>query len=144
MAASAHVYVLPNQLPYIGGKIYDRFGNLEYFADVADLVDEASTGGTDTIVEVKTHSRLPYINSKVEISVQGYTRKVVTGVRQSKGALPGKRFTLVGGDEKRDFTTTATTSAIYTWLKEKAKIEVTLYSESGTPYDPVPAAGGGE
>ena len=93
---------------------------------------------------MKAHSRLPYINSKVEISVQGYTRKVVTGVRQSKGALPGKRFTLVGGDEKRDFTTTATMSAIYTWLKTTAKMPITLYSESGTPYDPIPKAEGGE
>lgn len=139
MAASTNVYVLPDQSPYQGGKIYDRWGNLEYFADVTGLADEVSSGGTDSVQEVKAHSRKPYLNSKVEISIPKHDRNVVVGVRQSKGALPGKRFTLQSALEKRDFTTTATMSAVYTWLKTTAKIDLTMYSNNGTPYDPITA-----
>ena len=139
MAATAHVYVLPDQTVYQGGKIYDRFGNLEYFADVSALSDEAASGGTDVVSEVKAHTRLPYMNSKAAISIPKHDRNVMTGVRQSKGALPGKRFTLVTALEKRDFTTTARMSAVYAWLKTTAKLDVTMYSEGGTPYDPIKA-----
>ena len=139
MAASKHVYVLPDQTVYRGGKIYDRFGNLEYFADVSSLNDEAASGGTDTVSEVKAHTRLPYMNSKSSISVPKHDRNVMTGVRQSKGALPGVVFTLVTALEKRDFTTTASSSAVYGWLKTNAKIDVTMYW-TGTPYDPITAA----
>ena len=140
MAATAHVYVLPDQTVYRGGKIYDRFGNLEYFADVTSLSDEATSGGTDTVMGVKAHTRLPYMNSKSTISVPAHDRNAMTGVRQSKGALPGKRFTLVTALEKRDFTTTASMSAVYGWLKSNAKLALTMYSEGGTPYDPITPA----
>jgi len=139
MAASANVYVLPDQTVYGGGKIYDRFGNLEYFADVSSLNDLAASGGTDVVSEVKAHTRLPYMNSKSSISVPKHDRNVMTGVRQSKGALPGKRFTLVSALEKRDFTTTAAMSAVYAWLKTTVKVDVTFISEGGTPYDPITA-----
>jgi len=144
MAASTNIYVLPDQSPYEGGKIYDRWGNLEYFADVTALSDEVSSGGFDSVQEVKAHSRKPYLNSKVESSIPKHDRNVVMGVRQSKGALPGKPFTLQSSLEKRDFTTTATISAVYTWLKTTAKVDFVLYSHNGTPYDPITAVGGGD
>ena len=140
MAASTNVYVLPDQDIYNGGKIYDRWGNLSYFADVDSLADEVTDGGADSVFEVGAHSRLPYINSKAEISVKKHDRAVVTGVRQTKGALPGKVFTLQDDKEMRDFTTTATLSAVYTWLKKEAKVNLTMYSDKGTPYDPIPKA----
>ena len=138
MAAISHVYVLPDQSPYRGGKIYDRWGNLEYFADVTSLTDEASSGGTDSFMDVKAHPRKPYINSKTEISVEKHSRNVVTGIAQSKGALPGIAFQLVSANEKRQFTTTASMSATYTWLKANAKIDFTLYWD-GRPKDPIVA-----
>ena len=138
MAAVSHVYVLPDQSPYSGGKIYDRYGNLEYFADVTSLTDEANSGGTDSFMDVTAHSRKPYINSKTEISVAKHSRNVVTGIAQSKGALPGVAFQLVSELENRQFTTTASMSATYTWLKANAKIDFTLYWD-GRPKDPIVA-----
>ena len=138
--AYSHIYVLPDQATvYKGGKIYDRFGNLEFFADVTALEDEATSGGTDSVISVAAHKRLPYINSKAEISVPESTRNVVTGINQRKG-IPGYTITLVADGEKRQFQTTATMSAVYTWLKGSAKKSITLYGPTGAPKDPIPAA----
>ena len=139
MAASSHVYVLPDSTVYKGGKIYDRHGNLAYFVDVDGISDEVASGGTDVLSEVKAHTRLPYMNSKAAISVPKHDRNVMTGVRQSKGALPGVVFTLVSALEKRDFTTTATSGCVYLFLKANAKVDFTMYW-TGTPYDPIKAA----
>ena len=49
MAASKHIYVLPDQANYKGGKIFDRWGNLGYFADVSGLADETTSGGADGV-----------------------------------------------------------------------------------------------
>ena len=145
MAKATNIYVLPTQnTKYQGGKIYDKFGNLKWFADVEALEDVAATGGTDSEFERAAHKRLPYLNSQVEISVPKTTVNVVTGVNQSKGALPGYTFTLEAEDEKRDFTTTASVSAVYSWLKTTAKKEITMYGPSGTPKDPIPAVGNGD
>ena len=142
MAKAANIYVLPDQATvYDGGKIYDKFGNLSWFADVSDLEDLAGTGGTDSVFQRRAHKRLPYLNSKAEISVPETTVNVVTGISQSKGALPGYTFTLQAEDEKRDFTTTASISALYTWLKTTAKKDITLYGPTGAPKDPIPAVG---
>jgi len=139
MAASTNIYVLPDQDIHAGGKIYDRWGNLSYFANVDALSDVAATGGADWTSEVKAHSRKPYLNSKVESSIPKHDRNIIKGARQSKGALPGVRFTLQSALEKRDFTTTANMAAIYTWLKTTAKVDLTFYSNTGTPYDPITA-----
>ena len=143
MAAVKHIYVIPDQEKYKGGDLYDRYDNLKYFADVADLADKAGSGGTDSEFDVAAHGRKPYLNSKVEISVKGYTRNVVTGISQSKGALPGYNITLSDGTEKRDFTYTGTISSFYSWLKTTAKMEIQMFGPKGTPKDPIPAAGEG-
>lgn len=140
MAATKHIWELPDQAMYKGGKIYDRFGNLAYFADVSALNDEAAGGGSDSAaIPFKAHKRLPYINSKVEISVSTGDRFIVKGVNQLKGALPGYNFTLYDGIEKRQFTTTASVSAVYTWLKKVAKVDITMLGPTGTPKDVIPA-----
>lgn len=139
MAASTNIYELPDSTVYKGGKIYDRHGNLSYFADVDGLTDVVSSGGTDVQSEVKAHTRLPYMNSTSSISVPKHDRYVMTGVRQSKGALPGVRFRLESADESRYFTTTATSGCVYLFLKANAKVDLTMYW-TGTPYDPITAA----
>ena len=145
MAKAENIYVLPDQATvYKGGKIYDKYGNLSYFADVSGLEDLAASGGTDSVFTRKAHKRLPYLNSKAEISVPQTTVNVVTGISQGKGALPGYTFTLSDGTEKRDFTTTASVSAVYSWLKTTAKKEITMYGPSGSPKDPIPVAEGGD
>ena len=144
MAKVQNVYILPTQATkYKGGKIYDKYSNLQYFADVTGLEDLASTGGTDTEYQRKAFTRKPYLNSKASISVPQTTVNVVTGVNQSKGALPGYTFFLQSGTEKRAFTTTASISAVWSWLKTTAKVPITMYGPSGTPKDPIPAVGNG-
>ena len=137
--AYSHIYIIPKTGPYNGGELWDKYGNLEFFANVDSLEDKVKDGGTDNELSIKAHKRLPYINSKVEISVPAHSRFVVTGVNQPKGARPGYTVTLQGGEEKRQFQYTGTLSCLYSWLKTTAKVQVTLYGPSGSPKDPIAA-----
>ena len=135
-----NIYVIPDTGTYKGGKLYDRWGNLNYFADVTGL--EAQDGNdADSTYTVKAHTRLPYMRAKGSINVASHARKVVQGVRGTKGALPGYTVTLSDDTETRDFQFTGTMSCLYMWLKDKAKVDLTLYGKRGTPYQTVPAAG---
>lgn len=133
------IYIIPDQASgkYKGGELWDRYGNFQYFADVEALAEKTSEGGKDVEITVAAHSRLPYINSKVEISVPQHQRYVVMGNSQPKGARPGYTVTLVDSDEKRQFQYTGTMSALYTWLKANAAVDVTLYGPTGAPKDPI-------
>ena len=42
-----HIYEIPATAGMSGGDLYDKFGNLEYFADVTALNDK-TFGGVDT------------------------------------------------------------------------------------------------
>ena len=137
--AYAHIYVLPDNAAYGSPEVYDKWGNLEYFADVTGLEDKVTDGGTDSVIQVKAHSRKPYLNSKVEISVGASTRNVMTGVRQTKGAIPGKTVTLLAGPEKRQFQVKGSLSGFYGWLMANNKVAVQMYGPTGAPYDPIPA-----
>jgi hypothetical protein len=136
------IYTIPDTATYTGGKLYDKFGNLEYFADVTGLGTDES-GQADSTYSVGGHTRLPYMRAKGSINVSGHARKVTTGIRMTKGALPGYTITLDDGTEKRDFQYTGTMSCLYAWLTDKAKVAVTLYGKRGTPYKEVPAAEAG-
>ena len=137
--AYSKIYIIPDQASgkYKGGELWDRYGNFQYFADVEGLTEKTSQGQTDREIEVQAHSRMPYINSKVETSIPKHFRYVATGINQPKGALPGYTVTLVDSDEKRQFQYTGTLSALYVWLKANAAVDVTLYGPTGAPKDPI-------
>jgi hypothetical protein len=63
------------------------------------------------------------------------------GIRQTKGAIPGYTITLDDGTERRQFQYTGSMSGFYAWLKKATSKDVDLYGPTGTPYDPVTAAG---
>lgn len=140
--AYSHIYVLPENAAYGSPEVWDKWGNLAHFADVTGLADKVTDGGADAVIPVKAHSRKPYLNSKVEISVSAQTRNVMTGVRQTKGAIPGKTVTLVSPEEKRQFQVVGSLSGFYGWLMDNNLVEVQMYGPSGTPYDPIAAAAG--
>ena len=123
---------------YGEGKIYDRWGNLTYFVDTSGLTDLTKTG-KDVVSTVRAHSRPAFMGAKSKSSVSEHFRYSMQGVRQTKGAIPGYTVTLVGGDEKRQFQVTCTMSSLVKYVKDNAKIEVTIYGPTGTPYDPIPA-----
>ena len=81
------------------------------------------------------------MGAKSKSSVSSHSRYSMQGVRQTKGAIPGYTVTFVGGDEKRQFQVTCTMSSLVKYVKDNAKMEVTLYGPTGTPYDPIPAKG---
>ena len=137
--AYAHIYVIPDQSVYKGGDLYDKYGNLEYFADVSELVDKA-TGGYDRPVSAKAHSRNHFLRDPAPSTVSATTRQTFQGVRQTKGAIPGVTIEIDDGIEKRQFQWTGTMAAIYAWLKDEAIKDITLYGPTGTPYDPIPTA----
>ena len=133
------IYVIPDQGAMKGGDLYDKFGNLSYFADVAALTDKTQTG-VDKQISRSAHTRDHFMGDPAPSSVVASTVNVSVGLRQSKGATPGVTITLVSGDEKRDFGWTGTMSALVAWLKANAKVDINLFGSKGTPYDPIPAA----
>ncbi len=137
--AYAHIFVIPDQGNMKGGDLYDRYGNLEYFADVDGLADKTKTG-VDTEQSVKAHSISPYMRSKGQISVKAHPRYASTQIRLTKGAVPGYTVTLQDSVEKRKFQWTGTMSALYAYLKANAAVEMTLYGKTGTPYQSIPVS----
>ena len=137
--AYAHIYVIPDQTVYKGGDLYDKYGNLEYYADVSGLEDKA-LGGYDKPVAAKQHSRNHFMRDPAPSTVSATTRQTYQGVRQTKGAIPGITITISDGIEKRDFQWTGTMAALYNWLKAEAIKDITLFGQTGTPYDPIPTA----
>ena len=139
-----HIYVIPNQGNLAGGDLYDKFGNLSFFADVAGLVDKTQTG-VDLTVPVKATTRQRFMRDPAPYSVAANTRYVSMNIRQTKDGIPGVTITLVGQDiggviERRQFGWTGSMSAIAAWLRANANIKITMYGPTGTPYDPMPAS----
>ena len=139
-----HIWEIPDQGSMRGGEVYDRWGNLDYFADTAGLTDKTRTG-VDKAVNVKAHSASRFMRDPApfNVSATAYTRSYGNG--QSKGAFPGETITLVSdaglpGEEKRDFTITCTMSAFVAWLKTTAKMQVDVYGPRGGLSATVPAS----
>ena len=140
----AHIYEIPDQGNMKGGDLYDKFGNLSFFADVTGLVDKTQTG-VDLSVAVRAFNRERFMRDPAPYSVAASTRYVSMNIRQSKGGIPGVTITLVGQNvggpvERRQFGWTGSMSALYAWLKTEANISINLFGPTGTPYDPIPAA----
>ena len=137
-----HIYVIPDQGAMKGGKLYDKYTNLAYFADVTSLEDKTQTG-VDLEVNVTSHKRGRFMRDPAPSTIPQQTRNVSMGIRQTKGAIPGYKITLDDGVERRQFQYTGTMSGLYAWLKTAATKDVDLYGPTGTPYDPVPAVSNG-
>jgi len=140
----ANIYVIPDQGALKGGDLYDRFGNLTFFADVSALVDKTQTG-VDLQVEVAASTRSRFMRDPDPYDVASNTRYVSMNIRQTKGGIPGVTITLVGQNvggpiERRQFGYTGGLSALYAWLKTTANITINMYGPTGTPYDPIPAS----
>ena len=137
-----HCYVIPDQGKMKGGKLYDKYSNLSYFADVTSLEDKTQTG-VDLEVSVTSYKRGRFMRDPAPSTIPQQTRNVSMGIRQSKGAIPGDTITLDDGVERRQFQYTGSMSGFYAWLKTAATQDVVLYGSTGTPYDPVPAVSAG-
>jgi hypothetical protein len=136
-----HIYVIPDQGKMKGGKLYDKYTNLAYFADVTGLEDKTQTG-VDLEVNVTSYARGRFMRDPAPSTIPAQTRNVSMGIRQAKGAIPGYTITLDDGTERRQFQYTGGMSGLYAWLKTAATQNVDLYGPTGTPYDPIPAAAG--
>ena len=139
---ATNIYVIPDSSNIKGGDLYDKFGNLQYFADVTGLDDKTKTG-QDLASNVSSHSRDSFMRDPAPSTVKAHTRYVSTGLRQSKGGFPGFTVTLSDGTETRDFSYTGTMSGLVAWLKTTAKVEISLYGPTGAPYDAIPVASNG-
>ena len=139
--AYTHIYVIPDQGNMTGGKLYDKYGNLSFFAAVDALVDATKTA-QDVQSSVASHQRGAFMRDPAPTTIATHTRYLSTGLRQTKGAPPGYTVTLVSGAEKRQFQWTGTMSALVAWLKTTANVAIDLYGPTGTPYDTIAAAGG--
>jgi hypothetical protein len=126
-----------------GGKLYDKYSNLAWFADVQALEDKTQTG-VDLEVNVTSYARGRFMRDPAPSTIAPQKRNVSMGIRQSKGAVPGYTITLDDGVERRQFQYTGGMSGLYAWLKTTATQPVDLYGPTGTPYDPIPAAAANE
>jgi len=140
--AYAHIYVIPDQGNMTGGKLYDRYGNLSFFAAVDALVDATRTA-QDIQSSVRSHQRSAFMNDPAPSTIPQHDRYLSTGLRQTKGAPPGYTVTFVSGDEKRQFQWTGTMSALVAWLKTTANVAIDLYGPTGAPYDTIAAVSAG-
>ena len=140
--AYAHIFEIPDQGALKGGDLFDRYGNLEFFAAVDALTDKTKSA-KDINPSVKAHSRSPYMNAKGKISVSAHERFLSVGIRQTKGAIPGVTVTLQGGSERRQFQFTGTMSCLYAWLKTTAQVDILMFGPTGTPYDEILAVNQG-
>lgn len=139
-----NIFVIPDQGNLKGGDLYDKFGNLSFFADTTGLVNKTQTG-VDLSVPVKASTRGRFMRDPAPYTVAATTRYVSMNIRQTKGGIPGVTITLVGQNvggpiERRQFGWTGSMSALYAWLKTTANIDMYLYGPTGTPYDPIAAA----
>lgn len=134
--AYAHAYVIPAQGSMKGGVLYDKYSNLAFYADVADLVDKANDQ-RDLQVSVKSHTRVKFIGDPNPSTVSASTRNVSMGIRQAKGALPGDTIFLLAEGERRAFTYNGGLSGFFAWLKTAAIKDTRLFGPTGTPYDEV-------
>ena len=133
-----HIYVIPDQGAMKGGLLYDKYGNLSYFADVAGLTDKTQTG-TDLAVSVKQHTRSRFMGDPAPSTVSASTRNVSVNIRQTKGAIPGYPIGLRDRIDNREFQYTGSMSGLYAWLKTTASKKIYLTGKSGAPYDPIDA-----
>jgi hypothetical protein len=141
-----HIWAIPDQGGLRGGFLYDRFGNLEYFADTTALTDRTSTP-VDQQNPVKAHTRSRFMNDPAPHSVQATVQFVTKGQGRPKGALPGATIKLISdaglpGQEEREFSYTGGLSCFVAWLKTTAKMQVDVYSARGSLVATVPAAAG--
>ena len=127
-----------------GGDLYDKYGNLEYFADVTALTDK-TFGGVDTQYIRKSHQRQHFMRDTAPVTVVEHPVILSQFTAPPKGALPGKTITLVSdpgspGEQKRQFQYTGTVSGFVAWLKTTANMLVDVYGPTGSLITSVPAA----
>lgn len=140
----AHIWEIPATAGMTGGDLYDKFGNLEYFADVTALTDK-TFGGVDTQYIRKAHSRQKFMRDTAPSSVSESVVILSKFNAPKKGALPGYTVTIVSdagvvGEEQRQFQYTGTLSGLVAWLKTTAKMQLDVYGPSGSLVTTLPAA----
>ena len=139
-----HIFEIPMTGGMAGGDLYDKFGNLEYFADVTALTDK-TFGGVDTQYIRKAHTRQKFMRDTAPSNVSETVVILSQFNAPKKGALPGYTVTFVSdaglpGEEKRQFQYTGTISGLIAWLKTTAKMLVDVYGPTGSLVTSVPAA----
>lgn len=133
---AAKVYVIPDQGSMTGGKLYDRWGNFDFFADVTAL-DELTSTAVDKTVSVPVHDRGRFMRDPAPTNVAAYSYSKSFFGMPGKGAYPGKTFTFASFEDDgttpqvRDFTFTGTNSALVAWLKTTAERDIDIYGERG-------------
>ena len=139
-----HIWEIPATAGMTGGDLYDKYGNLEYFADVTALTDK-TFGGVDTQYIRKAHSRQKFMRDTAPSSVSEAVVILSKFNAPKKGALPGYTVRFVSdaglpGEEQRDFQYTGTLSGLVAWLKTTANLLVDVYGPTGSLVTSVPAA----
>lgn len=128
-----------------GLKIWDKYGNLEFFCDVTGLT-EASASVVNKQANVKASSVHYYMNSPTTYTRGATFKQFIYDPGRRKGnAIPGKPFVLVAdaglpGEETRQFTYEGAFMDLHAFITGAAKMQVDLFSETGTRYSSIPGA----
>lgn len=126
-----------------GLRIWDKFGNLDYFCDTSGLT-EASDSVVNKQANVKGSSVHYYMNSAATYTRGATVKQFIYDPGRRKGnAIPGKPFVLVSdaglpAEETRQFTYEGAFMDLHAFITGSAKMMVDLFSESGTRYTAIP------
>lgn len=140
----SYIWEIPDQLGMRGGRLYDVYGNLTYFADTSLLVNVANNP-VDKQVTVKAHTAERFMRDPAPYQRSGHVYERTFGMGQAKGAMPGYTVTFVSdaglpNEQIRAFQYTGTLSALKAWLGDTAKMLVEVYGPRGGLSMKVPAA----
>lgn len=126
-----------------GLKIWDKYGNLGFFCDVAGLT-EASASIVNKQANVKGSAVHYYMNSEATYTRAATVKQFIHDPGRRKGnAIPGKPFVLVAdaglpGEESRQFLYEGAFMDLHAFITGSAKMQVDLFSQTGTRYTAIP------
>ncbi len=129
-----------------GLTIWDKYGNLEFFCDTTGLT-EASASVTNKQANVKGSSVHHYMNSESTYTRAATMKQFIHDPgRRSGNAIPGKPFVLVAdaglpSEENRRFAYEGAFLDLHAFVTGAAKMQVDLFSETGTRYTTIPGSG---
>ena len=116
-----------------GLKIWDKYGNLDYFCDTTGLT-EASASIVNKTANVKSSSVHYYMNSEATYTRAATAKQFIYDPGRRKGnAIPGKPFVLVAdaglpGEESRQMRYEGAFMDLHAFITGAAKMQVDLFS----------------
>lgn len=108
--------------------IYGHPANFAYFVKTPLVAADAADREVK-VTQKKAHTRRRYVGDPTPVNVSAHSPTYLTDPGRKIGnAIPGWKFILDDGTEKRQFTTTADVAALILYLQDELKNDTKLYT----------------